>query len=126
MANVQLLLCIDDSGEEHGVMDRDGDIVRLKRKAICCVSGKNAVLSRTGDLSSMSKYLRWEKGTIIFVVVRVLDCITEVPHLAIKGSKRFTDPTAAHVFNAYFTRYGDLAANAEKQTPLAMDNSWTP
>ena len=107
-------------------MDRDGDLVRLKRKAICCLSGKNVVLSRTGDLSSMIKYLRWEKGTIICVVVRLLDCINDVPHLAIEGSRRFTDATAAHVFNAYFTRYCDLAANAETQTPLAMDNCWTP
>ena len=74
----------------------------------------------------MSKYLRWEKGTIMFAVVRLLDCINDVPHLAIKGSKRFTDTTAAHVFNTYFTRYCGLAANMETQTPLAMDNCWTP
>ena len=54
VSNVQLLLCIVDSGEEHGVLDRDGDIVRLKRNAICCLSGENVVISRIGDLSSMS------------------------------------------------------------------------
>ena len=74
----------------------------------------------------MSKYLRWEKGTIIFVVVRLLDCINGVPHLAIKGSKRFADAAAAQVFNTHFKRYCELAANVEGQTPLAMDNSWTP
>ena len=107
-------------------MDRAGNLVRLKRKAVCCVSGKNVVLSRAGDLSSMSKYLRWEKGTIIFVVVRLLDIIDGVPHLGIKGSKRFADAASAQVFNTYFKRYCELAANAEGQTPLAMGNSWTP
>ena len=66
------------------------------------------------------------KGTIMFVVVRLLGSINDVPRLAIKGSNRFPDATAAHVFNAYFTRYCDLAANAETQTPLAMDSCWTP
>ena len=107
-------------------MDRDGDLVRLKRKVICCLSGENVVLSRTGDLSSMSKYLRWEKDTIIFAVVRLLDRINDIPQLAIKGSRKIADTTAAQVFNAYFTRYCSLAANTETQTPLAMDNCWTP
>ena len=40
VANVQLLLCIDDTGDEHGVMDRDNDLLRLKRNVICCVSGR--------------------------------------------------------------------------------------
>ena len=31
VANVQLLLCIDDTGDERGVMGRDNDLLRLKR-----------------------------------------------------------------------------------------------
>ena len=107
-------------------MERDGDLVRLKRKAICCLSGKMVVLSRSGNTGSMSKYLRWEKDTIIFAVVRLLDRINDIPQLAIKGSREFADATAAQVFNAYFTRYCSLAANTETQTPLAMGNCWTP
>ena len=107
-------------------MDRDGDLVRLSRKAICCLSGKPVVLTRTGELSSMGKYLRWEKGTIIFTVVRVLGVENDIPHLAIKGSRKFPDITSAHVFNAYFTRYCDLVANVSAQEPFSMDNSWTP
>ena len=72
VANVQLLLCIADSGDEHGAMDRDGDVVRLKRKAICCLSGRPVVLCRSGNLGSMTLYLRWEKGTIGFLLW--LDC----------------------------------------------------
>ena len=50
VANVQLLLCIDDTGDERGVMDRDNDLLRVKRKAICCLSGKPVALCRTGDV----------------------------------------------------------------------------
>ena len=126
VANVQLLLCIVDSGDEHGVIDKDGDLVRLKRRAICALSGRNVIVSRTGDLNSINKYLRWERGTVIFAVVRLLDCINDVPHLSIKGSRRFMDNKTAHVFNAYFSRYCELAANALAQQPLTMETSWTP
>ena len=126
VANAQLLICIDDTGDERGVMETDNDLLRVKRKALCCLSGKPVVVCRTGDVKSMNKYLRWEKDTIIFVVARILDSINGVPHLAIKGSKRFADAAAAQVFNTYFKRYCELAANVEGQTPLAMDNSWTP
>ena len=107
-------------------MDRDNDLLRVKRKAICCPSGKSVVVCRTGDVKSMNKYLRWEKDTIIFVVARILDSINGVPHLAIKGSKRIADAAAAQVFNTYFKRYCELVANAEGQTPLAIDNTLTP
>ena len=94
-------------------MDRDNDLLRVKRKAICCLSGKQVVLCRTGDVKSMNKYLRWEKDTIIFVVARILDTIKGVPHLAIDGSKRSADAAAAQVFNTYFKRYCELAANVD-------------
>ncbi len=68
VSTIQVLLCITDTGEEHGAMDRDGDLARLKRKASCCLSGKPVVLCRTGDLSSMNKQLRWEKGTIVLLL----------------------------------------------------------
>ena len=84
------------------------------------------MLLRTGDLSTMNKYLRWGQGTIVFTVVRVLDQVNGVPRLAIKGSTRFTNESRAQVFNSYFTSYCDLTATASKKQPLAMDNSWTP
>ncbi len=126
VSSMQVLLCIADSGDEHGAMDRDDDLVRLKRKAICCLSGKPVVLCRTGNLASMSKYLRWEKGTIMFTVVRLLSIIDNVPHLGINGSNLFIDATAAHVFNAYFTTYCDHVASVSAKAPFSMDNSWTP
>ena len=126
VTNLQVLVSIADTGEERGALEKDGDLVRLKRNAICCLSGKPVILHRTGDLSSMGKYLRWEKGTIVFTVVRLLKEMNGVPHLAIKGSWKFTDSASAQVFNSYFARYCDLTATVCAQEPLSMDNSWTP
>ena len=84
------------------------------------------ILHRTGDLSSMGKYLRREKGAIVFTVVRPLKEMSGVPHLAIKGSWKFTDSASAQVFNSYFTRYCDLVVTVCAQEPLAIDNSCTP
>ena len=84
------------------------------------------ILHRTGDLSSMGKYLRWEKGTIVFTIVRLLKEMNGVPHLAIKGSWKFADSGSAQVFNSYFTSYCELTATVCAQEPLSMDHSWTP
>ena len=84
------------------------------------------MLLRTGDLSSMNKYLRWEQGALVFTVVRVLDQVNGVPRLAIKGSTTFANKSRAQVFNSYFTSYCDLTATVSEKEPLAMDNSWTP
>ncbi len=51
-----------DTGDESGAMKHEGNLVRLKRHAVCCLSGTPAVLRRSGDLSSMNKYLRWSDG----------------------------------------------------------------
>ena len=107
-------------------MDRDGDLVRLKRKGHLLSLWQECHPFPNWRPQQHEQVLALGKGHIIFAIVRLLDCINDVPHVAIKGSKRFTDTTAAHVFNAYFTRYCGLAANTETQTPLAMDNCWTP
>ena len=78
---------IADTGEEHGAMEKDDTLVRVKRAAICCMSGARVVLHRTGDLSCMSKYLRWDQGNVLFMVVRILDQRNGVWHFAVKGSK---------------------------------------
>ena len=89
MASVQgLAPFIADVGDEYGSMQQDGGLARLTRQATCCLSGQPAVLPRTGDLSSMSKYLRWERQMIIVAVVRVLDPVNGVPQLSIEGSKQ--------------------------------------
>ena len=126
VANLQVLLSIADTGEGRGASAKDGDLVRMKRKAICCLSGRPVVLLRSGDLASMSKYLCWEQGAIIFNVGRLRSLVEGVPHLAIKGSNRFPDPASAMVFNAYLTRYCDLTATVPEQKPSSMDHSWTP
>ena len=126
VTNIQVLLCITDSGEEHGNLEQDDGLVRLKRKASCCISGNPVKICRTGDLSSMGKYLRWERKSVIFCIVRVLDIENDVPILAIRGSKTFSSPEEAMVFNAYFTRYVDLTASISDLTPFPLDNASTP
>ena len=83
-------------------------------------------MHRACDLSSMGKYLRWGKGTNVFTVVRLLKEMSGVPHLAIKGSWKFSDSTSVQVFNSYFAIYCDLTVTVCAQEPLSMDNSWTP
>ena len=60
------------------------------------------------------------------MVVRILERVAGVTHLAIKGSRRFTDGNSTEVFNTYFTQYCELTASMFQKEPFAMDNSWTP
>ena len=124
--SVQVFISITDSGDAHGAMSRDGDLVRLRRSAVCCLSGAKVVLHRTGNLESMSKYLRWDKGDFIFTVARILDYKDDTWHLAIKGARKFNADGSQEIFNAYFIDYVDFAKAIWNLEPLAIDHSLTP
>ena len=70
---VQLLVVICDTGEERGCMRKDGELVRVTRKALCALSGVNVALHRTGELASIAKYSKWNKGDVIYVIGRIKD-----------------------------------------------------
>ena len=124
--SVQVFISITDGGDGHGAMSRDGDLVRLRRSAVCCLSGAKVVLHRTGNLESMSKYLRWDKGDFIFTVARILDYKDDTWHLAIKAARKFNADGSQEIFNAYFIDYVDFAQAICKLEPLAIDHSLTP
>lgn len=126
VTNLQVMVTIADTGEEHGAMQKDDTLVRVKRSAICCMSGARVVLHRTGDLSCMSKYLRWDQGNVLFMVVRILHQVNGVWHFAVKGSKKFASAGEATIFNTYFTQYCLTATSAFQQEPLVMEHGWTP
>ena len=44
VTRLQVLLAMNDTGDEHGALERDNDLVRLKRRAVCCISGVSMVL----------------------------------------------------------------------------------
>ena len=125
-ANLQVLVCLVDTGEEIGALEKDGSLVRLTRKAVCCLSGKILCLHRTGDLSTMSKYLRWDKGDVIFMVVRILKVEADIWHVAIRGSRKFATDATADVFNSYFTEYAALSEKICSMKPLAFGSDLTP
>ena len=123
VASLQIFVSIADTGDEEGALTRDGNLVRLKRAAICCLTGTSVCLICTGELGGMNKYIRWNQGDLVFLVVRILEKVDGVWNFAIKGSKKFANDTDAQVFNSYFTEY---PASIWKKTPFAMDHSWTP
>ena len=61
--SVQIFVALTDTGDEHGSIQQDesGDLVRLKRQAVCCMSGAPVVLRRTGRINKMRSYLRFNK-----------------------------------------------------------------
>ena len=126
VTNLQVMVTLADTGEEHGAMEKDDTLVRVRRAAICSMSGAPVVVHRTGDLGCMSKYLRWNKGDVLFMVVRILHQDSGVWHFAVKGSKRFADAGEATIFNTYFTQYCLTATSAFQQEPLVMEHGWTP
>ena len=126
VASVQVFVSIADTGDEDGALSRDKDLVRLKRAALCCLTGTPVTLVRTGELAGMNKYIRWNKGDLVFLVVRILDKVEGVWNFAIKGSKKFDNDADARVFNSYYTQYCELSSSIWGKIPLAMDNSWTP
>ena len=73
----------------------------------------------------MSKYLRWDQGNVLFMVVRILHEVNGVWHFAVKGSKNASADEAT-IFNTYFTQYCLTATSAFQQEPLVMEHSWTP
>ena len=126
VTTLQALVSITDTGDDHSAMSRDGDLVRLRRNALCCLSGSKIILHRTGHLQSMSKYLRWNQGDVIFCVARILERDGETWHLAIKGSRKFTSKDSAEIFNTYFTEYVTLVQSFWTLEPLSIDHTWTP
>ena len=69
---IQLLVIICDTGEERGCMMRDGELVRVTRKALCALSGVKVALHRTGELANTAKYCKWNKGDVIYVIGRIM------------------------------------------------------
>ena len=114
MSNIQVLVSVADAKEEHGALGRDGDLVRLERNALCCLSGRCGVLLR-----------RWEKGTLVVAVVQLLALVHGVSTLAIISSRRFMDSAAAMVFITHFRRCCDLTAIVWKTELCAMELWWT-
>ena len=100
VASVQVFVSIADTGDEVGALSRDKDLVRLKRAAVCCLIGTQVILVRTGQLASMNKYIRWNKGDLVFLVVRVLDNVEGVWNFAIKGSNKFDNDADTKVFKS--------------------------
>ena len=126
VASLQIFVAIADTGDEEGALTRDGDLVRLKRAAICCLTGTQVCLVRTGELGNMNKYIRWNKGDLVFLVVRILGKVDGVWNLAMKGSNKFGNDADAQIFNSYFTEYSELAAGIWKGAVLTMEHCWTP
>ena len=126
VASVQVFVSIADTGDEEGALTRDKDLVRLKRAALCCMTGTPVTLVRTGELAGMNKYIRWNKGCLVFLVVRILDKVEGVWNFAFTGSTKFDIDADARVFNSYFTQYCELSFSIGEKPRLAMDNSWTP
>ena len=69
---VQLLVTITDSGEERGCMKKDEDLVRITRKGRCILSGEPLLLNRTGELTEMSRFCKWNAGDAVYVIGRIL------------------------------------------------------
>ena len=72
VTTIQLLVIICDTGEERGCMRRDNDLVRVTRKAMCALSGVNVALHRTGELANTTKYCKWNKGDVVYVIGRIM------------------------------------------------------
>ena len=84
---IQVLVTITDSGEERGCMSRDGDLVRISRKAVCALSGTPVILHRTGELLSTSKYCKWNKGDVVYVIGRAMGVEDNVWRIAMCGDR---------------------------------------
>ena len=74
----------------------------------------------------MSKYLRWDKGDVIYIVARILDYNDDTWHLAIKGARKFNRDASQEIFNTYFMEYVEMAQAIWKLEPLSIDHAWTP
>ena len=122
---IQALLCIADTGDQNGSMQQDGDFVRLQRNAVCCLSGAPVLLHVTGALRSLSKYVRWNQGDVMFGVLRILSCNDGTWNLLLKACQKFITSQEAFVFNAYFTEYEQLTKAAFENTPFAIGRQWT-
>ena len=126
VTGIQILVTVTDTGEETGCMEKDNSLVRLKREGVCSLSGSRVVLHRTGELSTMSKYLKWNQGDILYIVGRFLSSRDDITHILIKASKRFAVPEHGHIFHTYFNEYCELTGSITERERLAMENSWTP
>ena len=116
-------MAVTDTGDEVGVMQRDGDLVRVKRAASCCRSGQALFLHKTGDYSLMSKFLRLTQGDIVYVLVRLLDSAADSWNFIVKAFQKVPDSRS---FYEYFDQYCNFAANVSLAGRLNFKDSPTP
>ena len=120
---LQLLVAITDTGDEVGVIQRDGDLTRVKRAAACCLSGQALVLHKTGDYPVMGKFLRLSQGDIVFAVVRYLDSDPDSWSFTVKAFQKVQDPRS---FYEYFEQYCKFATGVYQAGRLKFDIQQTP
>ena len=124
---IQLLVVICDSGEERGCMMRDGELVRVTRKALCALSGVNIALHRTGELANTTKYCKWNKGDVIYVVGRIkdFDAKENIWRIAMTAEKLFSKEVIGFA-NTYFLQYHKFVTDSIGQPKIPIEKNWTP
>ena len=124
---VQVFAQICDTGNENYAIAQEGNVARIKRKAVCCLSGIDIFLLRTGRLVDMAGYLRLDKGDTLFVIARPVRAAGDEPaEFFVLGYSKMTDQGHVPKFNTYFQKYMEDCHKILLGEPVPMEKAWTP
>ena len=127
VSTIQLLVVICDTGSERGCMMKDGDLVRISRKAVCALSGVNVALQKTGELAKTSKYCKWNKGDVVYVIGRIMSYETDEKMWRISmTADRLVAKDVVGFANTYFILYHKYVGDCMNNEPILFNPSWTP
>lgn len=124
---IQLLVVICDGGDERGCMTRDGDLVRVTRKALCALSGGSVALHRTGELANTAKYCKWNKGDVVYVIGRIMcfeaqDNLWRISMIA----DRLIAKDVAGFAHTFFLQYHKYVSECIGLPKIPIEKNWTP
>ena len=102
----------------------EGDLVRVKRSALCCLSGAKMTLHKTGAINHMSKYLRLSHKAVLHVVVRLFDD-TQVEWSFIMKACKVIATEDIPGFYEHFQEYVQFHADCSAAPALRFDHSQT-
>ena len=126
VGTVQVFVVVYDKPTDKGCLRQDGDLCRLTRSVMCCVTGTKAKIRRTGAMAEMVAYMQLKQKAHLHAVVTPLEQIDGVWHLALVACEVWEDPHVACIFNNYWQQLQSVYQATTSRDQIALDKSWTP
>ena len=126
VGSVQIFASVVDKGTEDACVRQDGNLVRVTRTIMCCVSGTNAKMRRTGTLNDMLPFMTLKEGTHLYAVVTPLEQVDDVWYVLLGACQIWDGPEKASLFHTYWIALLQHFQESTQKGTLKIEKGWTP